>query len=264
MSRRGGWSTALVTGASSGIGRAFATELAARGSDLVLVARRRERLEEVASELRARHGCAVEVLVADLADLEQVAAVEARLTEGDPPVDLLINNAGFGTGGRFVDLPIDREEDLIRVNCLAPVRLTHAALPGMVARRHGAVVNISSVSGEQPLPGWATYAATKAFVTNFTRSLASEMKGSGVRVMVVLPGFTHTEFQDHGNFGQHFIPGPFWMQPEEVASHALRALDRGQRETIPGVYNWITAYASRLSPWPVTRQVLRVATRKFW
>lgn len=261
---RAPWSTALVTGASSGIGRAFAAELAARGTDLVIVARRRDRLEALASELQVSHGRHVEVIVADLSDPDQLADVEARLADADRPVELLINNAGFGTSGHFCDLEVDREEQQIRVNVVALVRLSRAALPGMVKRGRGGIVNMSSVAGEQPLPGWATYAATKAYVTNFSRSLAAEMKGSGVSVLNVLPGFTRTEFQDHGDFAQRMIPGPAWMTPEEVVHHALKALHKGRSEAIPGIHNRVVALATRLSPWPLTRKVLRTATRKMW
>lgn len=253
--------TALITGASSGIGRALAVELARRGTDLVVVARRRDKLEELAKEL---NGVDVEILVADLSDPAQLATVEARLTDAERPVDLLVNSAGFGTAGRFDQLPVEREDELIRLNMLALVRLTRAALPGMVARRRGGVVNLSSVSGEQPLPGWATYAASKAFVTSFSRAVATELKGSGVRVLNVLPGFTRTEFQNHGNFGQNFIPGPVWMTPEQVARASLKALDRGRSEVIPGLRYRFVALVTRLSPWPLTRLVLRGATRKMW
>jgi short-subunit dehydrogenase len=261
---RATWGTALVTGASSGIGRAFAVELARRGSDLVIVARREDRLRELARELQDAHGRSVEVLPADLTDADELATVEARLADEGRPVDLLVNNAGFGTSGRFADVAVDREDQLIRVNVLAPTRLSRAALPGMEKRGHGGIVNVSSLAGEQPLPGWATYAATKSFVSNFSRALAMEMKGTGVTVMLLLPGFTRTEFQDHGDFAQRLIPGPAWMTPEEVARHALKALDKGRAEAIPGIHNRVVALATRLSPWPLTRQVLRTTTRKFW
>lgn len=266
MRKQVAWRTALITGASSGIGQAFASELAARGTDLVVVARRRDRLETLAKELEDAHRVSVEVLVADLADPAERATVEARLAsrDGQPPVDLLVNNAGFGTSGRFAQLDLDREEELVRVNVLAVVRLTGSALPGMVARRHGGIVNISSLAGEQPLPLWADYAASKAYVTSFSRAVAAELNGSGVRVLAVLPGFTRTEFHENGDFGQALIPGPAWMDAGEVARDALEALDGGRHETIPGFHNRMVALASRMSPWPLTRQVLRTATRKRW
>lgn len=251
--------TALVTGASSGIGRAFAVALAGRGMDLVVVARRHDKLEELARELA---GVRVEVLVADLAVDEQLAEVEARLTDPARPVDLVVNSAGFGTAGKFHELPVGREDEMVRVNVQALVRLTRAALGPMVARGGGAVVNVSSVSGEQPLPGWSTYAATKAFVTTFSRGVAAELRGTGVQVLNVLPGFTRTGFQDHGNFGQHSIPGPVWMTPEQVVRISLKALDRGRAEVVTGAQNRLTAVMTRLSPWPLTRLVLRLATSR--
>jgi short-subunit dehydrogenase len=144
------------------------------------------------------------------------------------------------------------------------VRLTHAALPGMITRRHGGIVNVSSVAGHQPIPLWATYSASKAFVTTFSRAVAGELKGTGVRMLVLLPGFTHTEFQDHAGFERKLVPGPAWMTPEAVAEVALRDLEHGRVHSFPGLHNRVVAAASRLSPWAVTRRVLRVATRRMW
>jgi short-subunit dehydrogenase len=245
--------TALVTGASSGIGRAFALALRRRGTSVVAVARRKERLDELDG---------VEALPADLTDEAALAAVQARLTDPSRPVDLLVNNAGFGTQGRFADLPADVEEQQIRLNVLALSRLTRAALPGMVERHHGAIVNVSSVAGFQAIPKWATYSATKAYVTTFTRALAVELEGTGVRSLLVLPGFTRTEFHDGPGFDRGLVPGPAWMSPEHVAARALRDLDRGRTESIPGLHNHITALAGQLSPWPLTRLVMRIATRR--
>ena len=250
------WRTALVTGASSGIGRAFATTLLERGTSVVAVARRRERLAEL--------GDGVEVLVADLAEDDGLAQVEARLTDPERPVDLLVNAAGYGSQGHLAELDADYEEGQVRVNVLALSRLTQAALPGMVERRHGGVVNVSSVAGHQPIPLWATYAATKAYVTSYTRALAAELKGTGVRALLVLPGFTRTEFHEGTGFDRRLIPSPAWMDPEAVAVHALKAMDKGRTEAIPGIHNRVVAYASRMSPWPLTRTVLRVGMRHMW
>ncbi|MDQ6798268.1 MAG: SDR family oxidoreductase, partial [Actinomycetota bacterium] len=186
------WRRALVTGASSGIGRAFAVHLAASGTDVVLVARRRDRLDDLATDLRADHGVDIEVLVADLTDEGGLAAVEARLGNGSAPVDLLVNNAGFATSGRFAELPVEGEVAEIHLNVLAPVRLTRAALPGMVERGRGGVVNVSSIAALQPLPHWATYAASKAYLTSFSEAVHEEVGGHGVVVLALMPGFTHT------------------------------------------------------------------------
>jgi short-subunit dehydrogenase len=202
------WPTALVTGASAGIGRSFAEHLARRGSDLVLVARDAGRLEELAARLRADHGRAVEVLPADLTDPEQRALVERRLAEpGDAaPVDLLVNNAGFGTNGWFHELPIDREEQEIDLNVVALVRLSHAAVGGMRARRRGAIVNLSSLGAYSPVPRTTTYAATKSFTLSFSHGLRAESRGSGVEVMCVCPGWTHTEFQERSGYTADGVP----------------------------------------------------------
>ena len=258
------WRTALVTGASSGIGRAFAVALARRGVDIVAVARRQDRLEELAAELGREHGRSVEVLPADLSDPAGLAAVEARLADPARPVDVLINGAGFGTAGRFTDSNVDVEQQEIDVNISALMRLTRAAVPPMVARGTGAVVNVSSLAGHQPLPWWSTYAATKAYVTSFSRALAAELKGTGVRVLTLMPGFTRTEFHKHDYLTPDLIPGPAWMTADAVAEAALRGLERGRSESTPGWHMKVVGVASRLSPWPLTRLVLRLGTRKVW
>lgn len=258
------WSTALVTGASSGIGRALARGLARRGLDLVVVARRQDRLEQLADELRAEHGRTVEVLAADLGDPAQRGPVEARLADPARPVDVLVNSAGFGSQGRLATRPIDEEERQVQVNVVAVLRLTRAALPGMIERGTGAVVNVSSIAGHQPIPLWATYSASKAFVTTMTRAVEDELKGTGVQALLVLPGFTTSEFHDHTGFERSLVPGPVWMTSEAVAARALDALDHGRAEVVPGLHYRALALSSRLSPWAVTRRVLRVATRRMW
>ena len=223
------WDLALVTGASSGIGDAVARRLAAEGTDLVLVARDRERLEQLAAELRAAHGVTVEVLDADLSAPVSRAAVEKRLVDGERPVDLLVNNAGFGTTGDFASLPIGREEQEVQVNVLAVMRLTSAALGPMLERRRGAVVNLSSMAALHPTPSTATYGATKAFVTSFSEALHEELAGTGVTVTAVLPGFTRTEFQERANWTAHdSVPAGAWLSPEQVATEALDAAAAGR------------------------------------
>jgi len=226
--------TALVTGASSGIGQAFACLLAAKGHDLVLVARRKDRLEELAKELDAQHGVSVEVFPADLSDPTQLTSVEQRLADDSRPVDLLINNAGFGTAGTFASLDVQRQEEMIRLNVLAVVRLTHAALGGMLARGRGGIINVSSTAGFQPIPGWSTYAATKAFISRFTEGIAGECANTGVVVTALCPGFTRTEFQDQADFGEDMVPKFLWQTPEEVAQAGLDALERKRVYAVPG------------------------------
>lgn len=229
------WERALVTGASSGIGEQLARRLAAGGCHLVLVARTVDALERLAGELSAAHGVDAEVLPADLTTEDGVAAVEGRLADGGgPPVDLLVNNAGYGTAGQFFELDPVRVAGEVRLNVLALVRLSSAAVPGMVARGGGAVLNVSSMTGLQPIPNMATYAATKAFVTSFSESLHEELRGRGVTVTALLPGFTRTNFQARSGLGRSRIPGFVWMDASRVADDALAATAAGRAICIPG------------------------------
>ena len=230
------WNRALITGASSGIGAAIARRLALGGVDaLVLVARRAERLQELGDELGELYGTDVEVLGADLVNPADRATVEARLAAVDAPVDLLVNNAGLGTSGLFVTLPIDAEENEVLLNVVAPLRLSHAALRAMVKRGHGAVMNISSMATYQPSPGMATYGATKAFVTLFSEALHEELRGTGVSVTAVLPGFTRTEFQENiGDSEFNSAPGFVWMTADAVADAAINATAQGKALCVPG------------------------------
>ncbi len=247
--------TALVTGASSGIGLAFARALADRDHDLVLVARDTARLEALATELRTAYGAGAEVLTADLTESAELAAVEDRLADRGRPVELLVNNAGFGTAGRFDELPLKDEDREIRLNVLALVRLCHAALPAMVERGHGAVVNVSSLGGHQPTPGNATYGATKAFVTSFSQALHEEVKRDGVRVTVLCPGFTRTEFQERAGIDSSQVPGFLWMSADAVAEAALRAVDRDRAVCVPGAANRVTGALTSSLPDAVTRRL---------
>jgi short-subunit dehydrogenase len=247
--------TALVTGASAGIGAAFAARLAARGDGVVLVARDEARLDALAADLSARHGVATEVLAADLTDSAQLATVEARLADRERPIDVLVNNAGFGTNGRFAELDRETESREVGLNVVALVRLTHAALGAMVERRSGAVLNVSSLAGFQPTPGNATYGATKAFVTSFTQSVHEELRGSGVKICVVCPGFTRTEFQANAGFDSSKVPGFLWQSAEEVASGALAALDHNRAVYVPGMLNRVTAGFVSVLPDAFTRRV---------
>lgn len=253
---------ALVTGASAGIGRSFAYALADRGHDLVLVARDTARLEALGKEIGDAFGAACEVLTADLADGAALATVEARLADADRPVDLLVNNAGFGTSGKFHTLPIEREVQEISLNVVALVRLCHAALDAQVARGRGGVINVASIAGYQPTPGNATYGATKAFVSSFSQALHEELRGTGVRCMVLSPGFTRTEFQARAGFDSSEVPGFLWQEAATVVDHALRAYDKGRAVCVPGPLNSVTAAFTAITPDTVTRKIAGVIVHK--
>ncbi len=256
---------ALVTGASSGIGVDFARQLAGSGTDLVLVARTTSRLEDLAAELRASHGIDVEVLTADLASVDGRHTVEERLRATDSPVDLLVNNAGFGTTGRFGATPAEEELGQIDVNVLALTRLTHAALPGMLDRATSsrqAVLNVSSTAGFQAMPHMATYAATKAFVTSFSESLHEEYRAKGVTITAVCPGPTRTEFADRS--GMHFgvLPEAAWMDSASVARAGLAAVEAGRSVEVPGLMNKLTRAGGALTPSVILRRGTAMMTSR--
>jgi hypothetical protein len=256
-----GWERALVTGASSGIGAALCRLLAPQGVDLVVVARDRERLDKLAAELGS-DALDVEVLVADLADPDDLRRVEARLGDAARPLDLVVNNAGFGTYGPFASLDVDGEEREIAVNVTALVRLSHAALVPMLARGRGTVLNVSSLAGLQATPGNATYGATKAFVSSFGEALAGEVAGTGVTVTTVLPGYTRTEFQERAGIGGRKIPGPLWQSAEDVAAEALAAARSGDAWHVPGRLNQALVAASALVPRRLKRWLGARATKR--
>jgi short-subunit dehydrogenase len=257
---RGPTHNALVTGASAGIGRAFAERLARDQMDLCLVARRKDRLDALAAELGERRGVAVEVRACDLTD--PAALAELCDAVAQQPPDLLVNNAGFGTVGRFAELDPAGEEREIRLNVVALVRLTRAALPGMVERGHGAVINVSSMAGISPAPYTATYAATKAFVTSFSEALYEEVRGTGVKVQALLPGFTRTEFQEVAGVDPARVPGFAWMPPEDVVDASLRALEKGEAVCVPGLGNRVLAGVTRLVPTSLSRRITGAAMRR--
>jgi hypothetical protein len=253
---------AVVTGASAGIGRAFTHALADRGHDLVLVARDTARLDALAKELRDAYGADAEVLGADLSDPAELATVEARVADPERPIELLVNNAGFGTVGKFVSLPLEREQQEIQLNVVALVRLTHAALLGLVVRGHGGVINVSSIAGYQPNPGNATYGATKAYVSSFTQAVHEELKGTGVKCMVLAPGFTRTEFQERAGFDSGEVPDFLWQDAPTVVEHALRAYDKGRAVCVPGPLNSVTAAFTAVTPHSITRRIAGVIVAK--
>ncbi len=227
---------ALVTGASSGIGEIYARRLAEMGFDLVLVARRKEILESLAQEFRQSFHVQVEVLPADLSTTNGVAQVEKRIKDGD--ISFLVNNAGYGLPGNFLDLPAKDIEAQIRVHVLATVRLTKSALPFMVERGQGAVINVSSEAAFFAMPGDATYGPTKTFLVYFTEALALSLAQSGVRLQALCPGFTVTGFHSTPHYNgldvHSSVPGWLWMQAGDVVDASLHCLAEGQTVCVPG------------------------------
>ncbi len=221
--------TALITGASSGIGEEFARQLAARGYELALVARREDRLRELAERLPTK----ADVVPCDLAS--EAPDLHGKVEELGVHVDLLVNNAGFGLRGRFSDLPAERQAEMVRVNCEAVVTLTSAFLPGMLDRNRGGMITVASTAGMQPLPYETVYGATKAFALNFTEALHAELRGTGVKVLAVNPGPVHTEWQQVAGYdavGGEMMPGA--IEAEQCVREALEAYDRGKRSMVPG------------------------------
>jgi len=238
--------TALITGPTAGIGLEFARQLAARGHDLVLVARDVSRLEAVAADLRTTYGVAVEVLPADLSDPAQLAAVEARLADRDRPVQLLVNNAGFGLRKRFLDNDIETEQRQQDVLVRAVLRLTHAALGGMVERGAGGVINVSSVAAFL-LRG--TYGAAKAWVNSFSQWAHNEYNPRGVTVMSLCPGFVKTEFHDRlGIDRDASAPSYLWLEADDLVREALEDFDAGKAMSIPSKRYKALVTASRIVP----------------
>ena len=221
--------TALITGASSGIGEQFARQLADRGYELVLVARRKERLEQLAGELPT----AAEAIACDLGS--DAAKLPGQVAKRGIEVDLLVNNAGFGLRGRVAELDAARQAEMVRVNCEAVVVLTRAFLPAMIERGRGGVITVASTAGLQPLPYEATYGASKAFATNFTEALHAELRGTGVKALAVNPGPVPTEWQQvagYGEVGGEMMPGA--IEAEQVAREGIRAFERDRRALVPG------------------------------
>jgi short-subunit dehydrogenase len=248
--------TALITGATAGIGRAFAELLAEEGTDLVLVARDRTRLEELADDLAGE--IRVEVLPADLAADSGTAAVMARLADPDHPVDVLVNNAGFGVNQAFVGGALSAEEQLLDVLVRATLRLTHAALPGMVERGSGLVVNVSSIAGWVPA---GTYGAAKAWVTTFTEGLTAELSGTGVGVTAVCPGLTRTEFHERASMDVDDLPGWAWLDAQRVAREGLRDARAGRIVSVPSTRYTAVSVVAQYVPRPLVRRVAALTTR---
>lgn len=249
--------TALVTGATAGIGAAFLRRLAADGYDLVVVARDETRLTRAAEDLSAAHGIHVEVLPADLSTEVGRETVAARLLDDDRPVDLVVNNAGLSLNTPFLRSTAQRETELLSVNVHAVMRLTLAVLPGMVARGRGDVINVSSVAGfGAGMPG-STYPASKAWVTNFSESVALSVASSGVRVMALCPGFVRTEFHERAGIDMSNTPEWLWLDADEVAEQAIRDLQRGKMVSVPSWKYKVAVFGLRHLPRSLLTRVAR-------
>ena len=248
--------TALVTGATAGIGAEFARQLAARGNDLVLVARDVQRLDAARDELSKQYGVDVEVLPADLTTDAGCDAVTARIADPQRPVDVLVNNAGFGMYRRFGDGEIADEERQLDLNVRAVLRLTHAAVRAMTARDSGQIINVSSVAGFAPRGGNATYSASKAYVTMFSEALAVQLRDSKVSVTAVHPGFTHTEFHERANADMSHVPERMWLDATTVVSEALADAAKGKPLSVPSRQYKQLVLATRILPRPVLRWIM--------
>lgn len=251
--------TALVTGASSGIGEAFARRLARDGYDVVLVARRAGLLEKLAGELRGRYGVSASFEVADLSNAEDVAGLE-RLIAGFEDLAFLVNNAGYAAGNRFAEEEIESQVDMVTVHDVATMRLVHAALPGMIDRGRGYIVNVSSVAG---LIAWGhvTYCASKAFLVAFSEALSVELMKTGVRVQVLCPGFTRTGFHEAWGVDVSRTPGFAWMSADEVVEKSLVALNRGKVVYVPGAVNRVYCALRRAIPRDAVFWLMALAKR---
>lgn len=248
-------STALVTGASAGIGGAIAHELAARGHGVVLVARRLDRLQALAEELNGEHGVRAEAIACDLTKARDRGRLPAQIAELDLEVDVLINNAGFATGGPFYEADPKREIQQVQLLVEAPVALTSAFLPAMVERRRGAILNVASIAGFQPMPYAAGYSAAKAYVMRFSEALHQEVRGHGVTVTVVAPPPVETEFWQEAGWtakgGRSFeqaTPGVARLKPDEVARAAVKGLEAGDRVVTPGLAVKVATQAAQYIP----------------
>ena len=253
--------TALITGGTAGLGRAFADKFAELGYDLVLVARDQSRLDSVAEELRGQAaGVRVETISADLSTESGRAEVGRRLGAEESPVDILVNNAGFALARSFRASDVEDEERLLDVHVRAVLRLTHAALPGMVKRGKGSVINVASVAAFVPR---GTYSAAKAWVVSFSESVAAELSGTGVRCMALCPGFTHTEFHSRADVDPGQIPGWMWLDAPDVVDAAIEDLRKGLTVSVPGAKYKILVGANRLVPRRLSTRLSRSVSKRW-
>ncbi|SCK28636.1 SDR family oxidoreductase [Streptomyces sp. WMMB 322] len=252
--------TALITGSTAGLGAAFARRLARDGHHLVMVARDKERLSQEATRLHDLHGVEASVLAADLATDEGISAVEERLRDREHPVDLLVNNAGFGNKGTFLDVPVEDELTMLKVHCEAVLRLTSVAAERMRERGRGGVLNVASVAAFVPR---GTYGASKAWVVQFTQGVAKDLAGSGVRLMALCPGFVRTEFHERAGMETGSVPGWMWLEADDVVDAAMKDLARGKSLSIPDARYKALMGAARLLPRDLLTKASSTTGRRF-
>jgi len=242
--------TALITGATAGIGKSFAQQLASRGYNLVLVARNQDRLAQLANQLKQEHKVNVDLIIADLSDRKDIGEVACRAAAED--IDLVVNNAGFGIKQNFVGGELSAEENLLEVLVTAVMKVTHAALPGQVKRNRGGVINVSSVAG------WlssGTYSAAKAWVTTFSESLATQLKAKNVHVMALCPGYTRTEFHQRANMHISTIPNWMWLDVDRVVEKALKDFFANKPVSVPGIQYKFLSFVAQYLPRPLVRVI---------
>jgi uncharacterized protein len=250
--------TVVITGASSGIGTELARGLARRGFPLLLIARRRERLDELANDVGKEFSVGVEVMPLDLSDPQSRGKLADRLR--NEPIAGLCNSAGFGTSGVFYELPVERESEEVTLNALVLMELTHAALPGMVERGAGAVMNIASIAGFQPIPYMAVYSASKAFVQTFSEAIHEELHGTGVSVTSLCPGPVPTEWAEIANADRFSIPLA-QVSPRDVAEAAIAGMLAGRRSVVPGVVPKFVSTSGRYAPRSLLLPAIRIGNR---
>jgi short-subunit dehydrogenase len=250
-----GQATTLITGASAGLGERFALEVAAQGQDVILVARRAERLEQLAQTIRGRHGVSAEVFVSDLGAPGAPAKLMADIAARGLMVDTLINNAGFGARGNFAEIARDEQARMIDLNCRALMELSHAVLPGMIQRGTGGILNIASTAAFQPGPWMTVYYATKAFVLSFSEGLHEEVVGQGVHVSALCPGPTRTEFAEVADMGDSALFKRFASDAESVVRDGLRALAANRAVKVSGAMNSVMAASIRFTPRGIARRL---------
>jgi hypothetical protein len=249
------WDTpgkAFITGASSGIGLSFAKQLAQQGFDLILLARRKDRLQSIASELESQNPIRCEIIQADLSDIGDIKKTADYLGQLND-VDILVNNAGFATHGYFADVPVEKSIGMLNVHITATIQFTQAAIQGMLKRKRGAIINVSSIGSFVLTPGNVVYDATKSFLNAFSENLKLEMLDRDIRIQALCPGFTRTEFHETGdlkNYDRKAIPDSMWMSPDEVASLSLRALGKNKKII------YIPGWKKRLSKWIIMHSAL--------